>query len=208
MRKLWLSPAIVLVTVVLVAVVLASGGRAVASEAPARVDAPVLKVGDEAPRFNLPVKNPDAAGLKHFGLANFVGPDAANAATKGLLVSFFATWCGPCKKELPFLAKLQAQYRDQGLQVVSVMIFEANQSPDQRAASVKEAEALFTEAGATFPLVHDNYGLLARRWLGLKFPMPSVFLVKKDGTIALVKQGYDEEVSAFLTAEVEKLIGG
>ncbi len=45
---------------------------------------------------------------------------------KVVLVNLWATWCAPCLKELPELAKLQAQYREQGLQVLTVTIDEAD----------------------------------------------------------------------------------
>jgi thiol-disulfide isomerase/thioredoxin len=189
------------------AVLVLPGARASAGDVVVTADPPLLKAGDPAPEFKLEVKNPAAAGVPRFVLSNHAGPDAS-AATKGVLVSFFATYCGPCKKELPFLAQLQEKYRAQGLQVVSVMVFDPNQTAEEKAGSVQQASELFAKAEARFPLVHDTFGFVARRYLGLKFPLPSVFLVKRDGTIALVKQGYDEDASAFLTAEVEKLIGG
>lgn len=185
-----------------------AGGRAAAGEGAAKGGPPVLKPGDAAPEFKLEVKNAPAAGMPRFILSTHVGPDASAPATKGVLVSFFATYCGPCKKELPFLAQLQEKYRAKGLQVVSIMVFDPNQNPAERADSVKLANDLFEKSAAKFPLVHDTFGFVARRYLGMQFPLPSVFLVRRDGTIALVKQGYDEDASAFLTAEVEKLIGG
>ena len=45
---------------------------------------------------------------------------------KVVLVNLWATWCAPCLKELPELAKLQEQYRDKGLQVLTVTIDEAD----------------------------------------------------------------------------------
>lgn len=45
---------------------------------------------------------------------------------KVILVNLWATWCAPCLKELPELAKLQEQYRDKGLQVLAVTLDEPN----------------------------------------------------------------------------------
>src|SRR4051794_11794311 len=58
-------------------------------------DAPLLKAGEKAPQFG-PVKlhNPAEAGMQTFVLGKYAG-DEPETATKGVLISFFATWCGP-----------------------------------------------------------------------------------------------------------------
>lgn len=161
----------------------------------------LLNAGDLAPRFGpMKLHNADAAQMKSFTLSKFVGPDA-ETPSKAVLISFFATWCGPCKKELPFLASLDRSYRDKGLQVVTISI-------DKEEEAFAEVRALVEKHEVRYPVLSDRYNLLARRYLGEKTVMPSVFLVRADGTIALVKQGYDGDASAFLTAEVEKLLGG
>lgn len=176
-----------------------AASTALAAGGPA--DSPLLKEGDRAPQFG-PVKthNPEEAGVRTFILGHHAG-DAPELATKGVLISFFATWCAPCKKELPFLAELDRKYRQKGLQVVSISI-------DKDEAAFKQIHELVVLNKIAFPVLMDRYNLLARRYLGDKTAMPSVFLVRRNGTIALVKQGYDGDASTFLTAEVEKLIGG
>lgn len=162
---------------------------------------PKLKAGDDAPAFGpMKVLNAQDAGMPNFVLGRFAG-ESPETPAKGVLVSFFATWCGPCKKELPFLASLDAKYRAKGLQLVSISI-------DREEAAIAQAKELVAAAGVKFPVVSDRLNLLARRYLGEKTAMPSIFLVKPDGTVALVKQGYDGDASAFLISEVEKLIGG
>ena len=172
-----------------------------ASAGETKGDAPLHKAGDVAPRFG-PVRlhNPEKAGMPTFILGRFAGENPETPA-KGVQISFFATWCGPCKKELPFLVELDRKYRDKGLKVVSISI-------DKEKEAFEQIRALVEEHDVRFPVLMDRYNLLARRYLGEKTAMPSVFLVRTDGTIALVKQGYDEDASAFLTAEVEKLLGG
>src|SRR3954468_12749090 len=53
--------------------------------------------------FRLPVYNADKGGATVVGLDKYVGPDAADKQTKILLLSFMASFCGPCKKEMPYL---------------------------------------------------------------------------------------------------------
>jgi thiol-disulfide isomerase/thioredoxin len=164
-------------------------------------DPPLLHVGERAPSFG-PVKlhNPTEAGMPSFILGRYVG-DEPETPAKAVLISFFATWCGPCKKELPALVALSEKYKAKGLQVVSISI-------DKEEEQFKIVRELVTKNGITFPVLMDRYNLLARRYLGEKTAMPSVFLVKADGTIALVKQGYDGDASAILAAEIDKVLGG
>lgn len=179
---------------------LVAGGVARADEH-AKADPPILKAGDAAPQFG-PVKlhNPAEAGMPTFTLGKYAGEEP-ETATKAVLISFFATWCGPCKKELPFLVELSNKYKARGLQVVSISI-------DKEEEQFKTVRELVAHNKINYPVVMDRFNLLARRYLGEKTAMPSLFLVKRDGTIAVVKQGYDGDASAFVTSEVEKLLGG
>ena len=54
--------------------------------------------------------------------------------------------------------------------------------------------------------MNDRSNLIARQYLGERNPLPSLFIIKADGTIALVKQGYPNDAAGFLEAEVEKAL--
>jgi thiol-disulfide isomerase/thioredoxin len=158
-----------------------------------------LQPGDEAPRFSGALYNAKAAGARSFDLAALVGDDAEAPGAKAVLVSFFASWCAPCRKELPLLQTLSKTYAARGLRVVSVAI-------DRDAEGMKQAEALVEENGVTYPVVKDRFNLIARRWLGANTMLPSLFIVGRDGLIKLVKQGYESDAAVFLRAEVERLL--
>jgi thiol-disulfide isomerase/thioredoxin len=81
-----------------------------------------VKVGDQAPSFTLPLYNAEAQQRAMFSLDSFVGSDADEPNVKVLLMSFFATFCAPCKREMPYLEQLQEQYRELGLRVVMISI--------------------------------------------------------------------------------------
>lgn len=72
-----------------------------------------LKVGDEAPNFELI----DLNGDRH-RLSDYRG--------RGVFLNFWGTWCAPCKKEMPAMERQYAVYRDQGVQVLAVNIAELN----------------------------------------------------------------------------------
>jgi len=159
-----------------------------------------VAAGLPAPAFSLRTLNPEAAGAAWVRLEKLVGPEAEDAGAKVVLLSFFASWCGPCKKELPFLAALDRAYRSKGLRVVSVDI-------DGDEAGIEAARKLVEGAGVVHPVGSDRFQILARRYLGEKAPLPSAFLVRRDGTVARVDRGYTEDASAFLTAAVRAELG-
>jgi thiol-disulfide isomerase/thioredoxin len=179
----------------------ADGGAPGASAAPhpgETPDPPVLKVGDEAPQFSGVLHNAEQAGMPRIDLSSLVGTDAETPA-KAVLISFFATWCKPCKKELPFLQQLSSEYKEKGLRVISVAI-------DRDEAQWPLIKDLVVKNHVTFPVVKDRYNIIARQYLGLKTQLPSVFIVGRDGNVALVKQGYTDDAAQFLRAEVEKAL--
>jgi thiol-disulfide isomerase/thioredoxin len=61
------------------------------------------------PDFKLADRNGEMKGLRDFG-------------DKALIVNFWATWCAPCRREIPLLEKLQAEHGDEGFQVVGIAI--------------------------------------------------------------------------------------
>ena len=170
------------------------------SEPHGKADPPVLNLGDDAPMFAGLLHNPDSAGAARVDLSSLVGSEAdADPAPKAVLISFFATWCKPCKKEMPFLQQLSTEYKDKGLRVMSVAIDKDESLWPQIADLVKLNHV-------TYPVVKDRYNLIARQYLGDKTALPSVFIINKEGKVAMVKQGYPNDAAEFLRAEVEKAL--
>jgi thiol-disulfide isomerase/thioredoxin len=178
-------------TVLLLALLLLPAASAHADE---------LAAGAPAPTFSLRAVNPEVAGAGWVSLGKLVGPEAEDAGAKVVLLSFFASWCEPCKKELPLLVELDREYRALGLRVVSVDI-------DTEPEGIEAAGRLAADAGVRHPVCSDRFNILARRYLGEKAPLPSVFLVRRDGTVALVERGYAKDAPAFLRAAVRKELG-
>jgi cytochrome c biogenesis protein CcmG, thiol:disulfide interchange protein DsbE len=160
----------------------------------------LAEVGRPAPIFRLPVYNAQAVGLNTVGIDRFIGPDAPDKQVKVVLLSFMASFCAPCKKEMPWLQALHERYSGEGLRVVMVSI-------DTEPEGQKIVSDLIAEHNVTYPVLKDRFNLVARRWLGQKSPLPSVFLVAPDARIGKVLRGYSEEVTADLQREVEKALG-
>jgi thiol-disulfide isomerase/thioredoxin len=153
-----------------------------------------------APMFRLPVYNAKEVGAPMVGLDKFVGADSTDKGTKTVLLSFMASFCGPCKKEMPFLQTLHERYAPHGLRVVMVSI-------DTEPEGQKIIDELIATNKVTFPVLKDRFNLVARRWLGSQSPLPSVFMIRPDGVVASVHRGYSQEASQLLTAEVESKLG-
>ncbi len=159
-----------------------------------------MNPGDDAPLFSGVLHNPDAAGIRRIDLSSLVGPDAdADQQAKAVLITFFATWCNPCKKEMPFLEQIYTEYQPKGLRIISVAI-------DKDEATWPQIGELVRQNKVTYPIVKDRYNLIARQYLGDKTAMPSVFILGADGKVRLVKQGYTNDAAEFLRAEVEKAL--
>src|SRR5512142_122821 len=97
---------------------LSPAGRAVAEDGDLAEE---IREGLPAPSFSLRTLNPEASGETWVALDRFVGEDPDDPA-RVVVISFFASWCEPCKRELPFLAQLDRMYRERGLRVLAVNI--------------------------------------------------------------------------------------
>ncbi|MHB8418215.1 MAG: TlpA disulfide reductase family protein [Myxococcales bacterium] len=159
-----------------------------------------LKVGDPAPSFTLPVYNAPPGGPTTASLDGYVGPDADDKGAVAVVLSFFATFCAPCKREMPYLERLQETYRGAGLRVLMVSI-------DRDPAAAGAIAELVKQNHVTFPILKDRFNFLARRYLGEQAPLPSLFIIGKDGAIRLMSRGYGKDASTFLLAGVQEALG-
>jgi thiol-disulfide isomerase/thioredoxin len=159
-----------------------------------------IGVGLPAPSFSLKTLNPEVAGTTWLPLDRYVGENAEDPDARVVLLSFFASWCGPCRRELPFLAQLDVMYRPQGLRVVGISI-------DRDEAGMEAARRLLAASKVGYPVLSDRFNFLAKRYLGDAAPLPSVFLVARDGTVTRIERGYAKDASAFLLAEVQAALG-
>lgn len=101
-----------------------------------------------------------------------------------LLVNFWATWCPPCKKEMPAFIELQRTYGERGLQVIGVAI-------DQPGPVREFAE----EIGVNYPLLvgEAEAAEISRRWGNRLGALPYTVFVDRQGRIAARHHG---EISA------------
>lgn len=130
--------------------------------------------GQQAPTLDLPLR-PKAPGHA----AGRLGPDAFRG--KVTVVSFFASWCGPCRREMPELDAFYRAHAAKGLQVFGIGV-------DVRPA---DAERFIDEVKPSFPIAIDpeaeSMGLF-----GVK-GMPTTYLIGRDGRIVARLIGINAE---------------
>ena len=115
-----------------------------------------------------------------FTLAARDGGKVSLADLKGqvVMINFWATWCGPCRQEMPLLAQLQAKYEPLGFTMIGV-----NVEPDSAAAV-----AWLKSVPVTFPILFDTDSAVAGRF-GVE-GMPSTVFVDRNGQVRYVHRGY------------------
>ena len=132
-----------------------------------------------------------------FTLPDQQGEDVTLSAFQGqpVLVNVWASWCNPCRQEMPAMQDIYQQYQAQGFVILAVNA--ANQ--DSRA----DAEAFIAEMGLTFPILFDSDGLVSE--LYQVRALPSSFFILPDGTIQEVVIG-GPMAEALLYTRVENLL--
>lgn len=131
-----------------------------------------------------------------FSLKDFKGKPVSLASLKGkvVLVDFWASWCAPCKKELPELNKLHAKYGSKGLVIIGVNIDE----------DVKAAKRFLRKVPVDFPVVHDAAHSVAKSYAPPT--MPSSYIIDRKGVIRHVQVGFKAKDAKVLEAQVKKLL--
>lgn len=145
---------------------------------------------------------PDVLGRARDGSDQTVGMHRG----KVVIVTFWASWCGPCRKELPILGKFQRIVGRDHLEVIAVNVKE----PLRDYQSVIRANQ---DIDLTW--VHDANGITSKRY-GVD-SLPNMFIIDREGRVAHVHRGYSEdsiqtfvrEIAALLPPEVlERPAGG
>ena len=151
------SPLTLVIVAFAVALMLYVGFHAARRNGPSF--APRLALASPAPDFTL--QSLDGRTMR---LSDFRG--------KAVLLNFWATWCGPCKIEMPWFVELQNQYAAQGFQIVGVAMDDASKEDISKFAK---------DMGVNYPIligkesVGDEYGGVPA--------LPESFLIGRDGKI-------------------------
>ncbi len=131
-----------------------------------------------------------------FTLTDITGRSLSLSSLKGktVLVNFWATWCPPCRNEMPSLNRLFKAYKDQGLIVLAV-------STDRSPSTVKD---FLSRYPADFQVFMDADMQTSRRYR--VFSMPTGFLLDKNGVIIKRYLGEEDWDSPEIRSEIIKTL--
>lgn len=176
---LWYNIAMVVRCFISIILTFASVGCA---STPATTAATSPTIGSPAPPLALPTLD----GMQTVDLETQRG--------NVVLLNFWASWCEPCKREMPLLQQWHEQYRDAGLVVLGVDTL----YQDDRAA----AEAFVQANNITYPILADEAGDTRQPWLiqGL----PRTYVIDRNGVVQALQLG--EFTQADFDAQVAPLL--
>jgi len=136
------------------------------------------------------------SAMPEIGLRDRAGQpvNAASLLHKVVIVDFWATWCEPCRQELPQLQKLHQKYAAQGLAIVGVSV-------DEKVDGLDEFLGKF---GISFAVVHDPEHKVTSRFAPPR--MPSSYVIDRSGIVRYVHAGFRISDVPELEKQVRELL--
>lgn len=101
-----------------------------------------------------------------------------------VLLNFWASWCGPCRTEMPLLVKIHEKYKGMGFTVLGVNV-EEDSAP---------AKSIINKTKISFPVLFDQTNSVSKQYN--VSAMPSTIVIDRDGNMRYLHEGYkagDEE---------------
>lgn len=178
---------------ILTAAAILTTGTALAGEEKEKKQNDVLEAGIAAPNFTLKTLNADRAGLKRFALREFVGPRRTQKP-RAVVLSFAASYCVPCVKELEELSHLTKTFEKNQVKLAVVVI-------DTEPEGIEKMKALTSDKLALkYPVLSDRFGVLARRYKANNLPM--TVIINPAGKVEWVNVGFEKDAIAKLLAKL------
>ena len=147
-----------------------------------------------------------ASSLASSGMEGQPAPDFALKSSSGenlrlseyrgdvVMINFWATWCGPCRQEMPLLDELYTRYQRVGFNLLGVNI------DDDSAGALKMVQ----ELGVNFPVLFDSRKEVSK--LYEVEAMPTTVLLDREGRVRHVHHGYKPGYEEKYLAEIRSLL--
>ncbi|MEC9456118.1 MAG: TlpA disulfide reductase family protein [Candidatus Neomarinimicrobiota bacterium] len=168
---------------------------------------PGLKIGDIAPSWALMVGPGQFEFLKNWNevKGKRLRKPMSQPDRYVVVMSFFATWCKPCMKELPHLQNIYDKYKAERIKFFLIDITEATRTV-KGLEDMPKAGPFLAKKGLTMPILYDSRGVAKERY-GAK-TLPRLYVVDKYRTIRLAKKGFaeGEDFEGEVSAVIEKLL--
>ena len=145
------------------------------------VNVHALNVGDSAPDFTL--KSLQGKNLK-----------LEEQRGQIILINFWASWCGPCRKEMPVLQSLHQKYQDLGVAVWGVNVEQENQA----------GRDFLADLNLSFPIFFDQTNTISKTYQ--VEAMPTTVIVDRDGKVRYIFRGYKDGYEKKYAKAIKKLI--
>jgi peroxiredoxin/tetratricopeptide (TPR) repeat protein len=133
-----------------------------------------------------------------FVLKDIDGNEAKLADFKGkvVLIDFWASWCGPCKRAMPHIQRIYEKYKDKDVVVLGINTRESQEG---------KVEPFLKEHKITYRTLVDNDGKVAKQYRVRG--IPALFLIDMEGLIQFKHTGFRESLFDVLSGEIEELKG-
>ncbi len=118
------------------------------------------RISMKAPEFSLP----DIKGNMVSPLTSYNG--------RVIILNFWASWCSPCREEMPGLEALWKKFRDKGLVVIGVSVDRGN---------INRVKEFIRDMGIDFPILRDSDGAVRNAYE--VFALPMTYIIGRDGKI-------------------------
>jgi len=111
-----------------------------------------------------------------------------------VLINFWASWCGPCRQEMPLLDELHNRYKSLGFTVLAVNVEE---DPGKALKLIKDMQP-------AFPVLFDNTSAVSTQYDVVA--MPSTVLVDRNGNMRYLHKGYKPGLEEVYLQQIRELI--
>lgn len=138
----------------------------------------------------------DSGAAPDFTLKSRDGSNIKLSELRGqvVMVNFWASWCGPCRQEMPLLEQLYQRYQPMGFTLLGVNVEEDSSAADK----------VLKDIPVSFPILYDSKNSVSESYQVRA--MPSTFLIDRDGNVRYLHKGYQPGYEEDYQQQIRELV--